>query len=47
MLSFQLSADERVVSQDVASRWLAVFRAYLENPSVLLSDAHFEDLENY
>lgn len=47
IMSFQLSADEAVVSQDQAAQWLRVFTAFLENPQVLLSDHVTTPLEDY
>lgn len=34
MTEFQLSADSRFVSQEVAARWLRAFTAFIENPKV-------------
>ena len=46
-MRFQLSADERVVSQDDATRWLDVFKSYLENPKVVLTGMTYTLLEEY
>jgi pyruvate/2-oxoglutarate dehydrogenase complex dihydrolipoamide acyltransferase (E2) component len=46
-IRFQLSADERVVSQDDATRWLDVFKSYLENPKVVLTGLAYTALEDY
>lgn len=45
-MDFQISADSRFVSQDVASRWLKVFVSLLENPDTLLADHAFTKLED-
>ena len=47
VMQFQLSADERVVSQDKATQWLNVFKTYLENPEVLLVDFTYTAVEDY
>ncbi|EDQ93106.1 uncharacterized protein MONBRDRAFT_13994, partial [Monosiga brevicollis MX1] len=45
ILTFQLSCDERVISQDQAAEYLKVLASYLQNPAVVMAQQINKDFE--